>query len=349
MTSDGATDHRGVHHEAALYSSEDEFLAVVVPLLRGGAEAGEPTVATFRENKAKLIRAALGDTAHIWWLDADTHYTRPASAIRAYRDLLVERVATGTRQIRVAGEIPHRGTGRTWDWWMRYEAALNHVFNDFPLWITCTYDTRTTPVDVLDDVARTHPHLVTADSRHVDNPRFDGTRSSLDRNQVFGTDPLETGPPVIDMVEPTPAEARHAIQAASSTGRLNHLDVTDLIITVNEALTNAIRHGRPPVRVRVWSDPDRMVATVTDRGHGPTDPFAGLLPPPNDTADGTGLWLIHQLCSNVTLGTDDHGFSIRLLTGAPEPRTAPDTTPGSTRTTDTGDCAANGVSGPTPS
>jgi hypothetical protein len=40
----------------------------------------------------------------------------------------------------------------------------------------------------------------------------------------------------------------------------------------------------------------------------------------------TGLWLIHQLCSNVTLGTDDHGFSIRLLTGAPEPRTAPDTT-----------------------
>jgi anti-sigma regulatory factor (Ser/Thr protein kinase) len=317
VRSDGAPVHGGLRHEAAFYGSEDEFLAVVVPFLVGGVESGEPTVATFRGGKAELIRAAIGDTAHISWLDADTHYIRPASAIRAYRDLLVEQVAGGAKQIRVVGEIPPPGTGLSWDWWIRYEAALNHVCHDFPLWVTCTYDTRTTPAKVLDDVARIHPHLVSADSRHVANTRFEDPPSYLTGSPVFGTDPLETGPPVIDMAEPTPAEARHAIQAAHRTGRLDHVDITDLIYAVNEAVTNAICYGVPPVRLRVWSGPDRMVATVNDRGHGPTDPCAGLLPPTNSPKGGAGLWLIHQMCSNVTLSTDDDGFTIRLVTLSP--------------------------------
>jgi hypothetical protein len=88
---------------------------------------------------------------------------------------------------------------------------------------------------------------------------------------------------------------------------------------VSEAISNALIHGRRPVRFRLWLAPDRIVATVTDRGDGPADPFAGLLPVSKTGPGGLGLWLTHQLCSHVTLDTTDHGFTIRLVVGTPQP------------------------------
>jgi Histidine kinase-like ATPase domain len=75
----------------------------------------------------------------------------------------------------------------------------------------------------------------------------------------------------------------------------------------------------PPVRIRLWSAPDRVVATVSDRGDGPADPFAGLLPLTDTSSAGLGLWLTHQLSSHVTLDTTDDGFTIRLIVGTPQP------------------------------
>ena len=46
MRSGAAAGHRGYFHEAAFYSSTEEFLAVVVPFLREGVAAGEPIVVT---------------------------------------------------------------------------------------------------------------------------------------------------------------------------------------------------------------------------------------------------------------------------------------------------------------
>jgi hypothetical protein len=88
---------------------------------------------------------------------------------------------------------------------------------------------------------------------------------------------------------------------------------------VSEAISDALIHGRRPVRFRLWVAPGRIVATVTDRGDGPADPFAGLLPVSKTGPGGLGLWLTHQLCSHVTLDTTDHGFTIRLVVGTPQP------------------------------
>lgn len=318
MRSSAATDHHGLFHEAAFYSSEDEFLAVVIPFLTGGVEAGEPTMAIFDEGNAALIRAALGDTADVALLDANAYYIRPASAIRTYRKILAELAANGAQQIRVVGELPRAGTGLRWEWWARYEATFRHVFDDVPLWVICAYSTRTTPAAVLADVARTHPHLATANGRHVTNARFEDPTSFLTRSPACGADPLEGAPPMIDLVQPTPAAARRATVAASRTSSLEHVEVADMTYAVNEAVTNAISHGLPPIHLRLWPGPNRMVATITDAGHGPTNPYAGLIPPTNSPPAGHGLWLIHQICSHVTLGTDDEGFTIRLVVGVPD-------------------------------
>lgn len=109
-------------------------------------------------------------------------------------------------------------------------------------------------------------------------------------------------------------------------GRVHRLTAADISTrrssttpTRSSSVTNAHIHGRSPVRSRLWTAPDRIVATVTDLGDGPTDPFAGLLPVSNTSLGGLGLWLTHQLCSHVTLDTTDDGFTICLDVATPQP------------------------------
>ena len=345
------TDGSGYLHEAVLYDSDEEFLGVVVPFLQEGVAAGEPCLVALGASSTRLVRAAVGNTNGLTFLD--DRYNRPASAIRSNRDHFAARLTDGASRIRVASEVPHPGVGAPWDGWARYEAAVNHAYAEFPLWGLCAYDTRITPASVLDDVARTHPHLATADGRWV-NPRYQDPAEFLTRRPPSQGDPVETAsPPVIDLMDPTPAAARDAVHTADMTRPdtvrsdptapgtlqveapqpdtprpdtpqrepppLDAADVEHLVFAVSEAVTNALIHGRPPVRFRLWTAPDRIVATVTDRGDGPADPFAGLLPVTDTCSAGLGLWLTHQLCSHVTLDTTDDGFTIRLVVGTPQP------------------------------
>jgi anti-sigma regulatory factor (Ser/Thr protein kinase) len=277
--------------------------------------------------------------------------------IRSNRDLFTAHVTDGASRIRVASEVPHPGVGAPWNGWARYEAAINHAYAEFPLWGLCAYDTRITPGRVLDEVARTHPYLATADGHRV-NPRYQDPAEFLTQRPLSQADLVETASrPIIDLTDPTPAAARDAVHTASrirpdtvrsdrtalssaqveapqpapprrASPQLDPTDIEHLVFAVSEAVTNALIHGRPPVRFRLWTAPDRVVATVTDRGDGPTDPFAGLLPVTDTSSGGLGLWLTHQLCSHVTLDTTDDGFTIRLVVGTPQPGRsghAPDT------------------------
>lgn len=317
MRSGAVTDHRGLFHEAAFYSSDDELLAIVVPFLRSGVEAGEPTLVVVGAERTELVRAALADTSRISFMDQRTQYARPVSTIKSYRKVLAAHVARGAQQIRLVGEVPHPGTGRPWEWWARYEAAFNHAFADFPAWVICPYDARIAPTEVLADAARTHPHLATPDGQHVVSSGFEDPVEFLTSRTADGADPLEAAPPMIDLIDPTPVAARRAVLDTSRACQLDDGELDNFVIAVNEAVTNALCHGLPPVRLRLWSGPDRLVVTITDRSHGPTDPFAGLFTTPNSSSADVILWLIHHLCSHVTFGRDDDGFTIRLVAGLP--------------------------------
>lgn len=309
-----AGGERGYDHAAVHYRSHDELLAVVVPFVRAGLDAGEPTLVSLEQDKADLVRAELRDGSGAAFLTADDLYARPAAAIKSYRELMADLVAGGARGIRIFGEIPRSGLGATWDWWARYEAAVNHIYDEFPLRSMCGYDTRTTPRHVLDDVARTHPFVVTADGRHLTNDRYVQPPTFLAAPRPMSDHALQRTPPLVDLVDPAPSAARRATLDCNRTGLLPD-DVEDLLLSVTEIVTNALRHGRPPVRLRVWSDTERLVVTVHDTGPGPADPFAGLLPAPDRAHGGFGLWLAHQLCHHVAFHRDDTGFTIRLTMG----------------------------------
>jgi anti-sigma regulatory factor (Ser/Thr protein kinase) len=321
--SGAARGHAGYFHEAAFYESDAAFLKIVVPFLLEGVAAGEPTISTLGERNTELVRGEIGDTTGITFISGPLQYARPASTIAEYRGLFGSLVAQGAAQIRVVGDVPHPGFGVAWDSWARYEAVVNHAFDDFPLWGLCPYDMRTTPAHVLAEVFRTHPHVAGPDG-HVHNDAFEDPATFLERRLTGAPvrpDPLEQmAPPVVDLTNPTPATARAGVARIASWAGLDATTVADLVTAVSEIVSNAVIHGQAPVTVRAWAGQGRVVVAVRDRGAGPADPFAGLVRPDRAPGQGGfGLWLAHQLCADVRLGADpDGGFVVRLVAGEPE-------------------------------
>jgi anti-sigma regulatory factor (Ser/Thr protein kinase) len=92
--------------------------------------------------------------------------------------------------------------------------------------------------------------------------------------------------------------------------------VEDFLLAVDETASNAIRHGAPPVGLRLWTSADRLVCTVTDAGPGPDDPFAGYGPAHGDdlSRGGMGVWLARQLCDHVDISSGPDGVTVRLAT-----------------------------------
>jgi hypothetical protein len=154
----GALAAHGGLHEAAVYSSDEELMAVVVPFLQDGVEAGEPTLIGWSEPTSTLLRAAAEVPGVVLLDDIDGSRARPASVIKANRAIFAAFVADGARRIRIVGEVPRPALVAQWDQWARYEAALNHAYATFPVWNICAYDTRAAPERVIAGGGSRRPH-----------------------------------------------------------------------------------------------------------------------------------------------------------------------------------------------
>ena len=78
----------------------------------------------------------------------------------------------------------------------------------------------------------------------------------------------------------------------------------DVLLALDEAVSNAIRHGSgggDPVQVSVQSDGEWVEMTVRDGGPTQRLPRLPAEPPPVYQTGGRGLWLILQLVDEVRL------------------------------------------------
>jgi anti-sigma regulatory factor (Ser/Thr protein kinase) len=301
-------------HEAGFYSSDVEFLALIVPFVAGGLAAGEPVVIGYDDRKCDLLRAELTRPNAVSFI-ADTRlYATPAGAIEAYRQLFERHVATGAEQIRIAGDVPHEGNGGRFAGWDRYESAVNVVWQDYPVYSRCLYDATTVADPVRDVVERTHRRLLTADGGATASPRYQEVTDYV--RLPPSADPLEAAPPAVALVNASPRQTRHRV-AEAARGRIDAAAVEELLFAVSEAVVNAHLYGRRPITVRVWTGIDRIVVRVHDNGPGPADPLTGLVPAPNGSAGaGLGLWLIHQFTNiDIALLAAADGFTVRLRGG----------------------------------
>ena len=307
----------GRFHEAGFYRSDAEFGELIIPFVEEGVAAGQPVILGYDDRKASLLRSWLSDTDGVTFITGNTLYATPAMAIASYWKMFEGFTATGATQIRIAGDVPHEGNGSVFAGWDRYESAINTVWDRFPVWSRCLYDASTAPARVLDAAERTHPRIVLPSGRYRPSPRY---QSAAEFEPLPpDPDPLERSAPAIELADPSEGQVRHAVTGIAD-GQIPDAALQDLVIGASEAASNARRHGRPPVTVRIWSASGRVVVRVHDTGPGPGDPLAGLVPPSARPGLGTGLWVIHMLdhLEPAMIRSTD-GFTIRLTAGTGGP------------------------------
>ncbi|WP_157767532.1 anti-sigma factor RsbA family regulatory protein [Actinosynnema pretiosum] len=310
-------DDPGTGHETVLCSSHPDLLASAGSFAAEGLALGEPVLLACAPERADLLRSRLATPAPgLLDLPLDP---RPAEALLVLRRRVDELLRGGAERVRVVGGAPSPRAGASWDWWARFELAVTEVFADAPVRVLCPYDLRVTPDRVVTDVLRAHPGLLRPDGERVPNPgHAPGAVVAGDPPH-----PLEAAPPLVDALDPTPAEARRAVERATAATALTEDEHDDVVYAASEAVTNGLSHGRAPVRLRVWADRERVLVVVTDRGQGPPNRLVGIVPTEGSSTAGLGLWLTHRTCRDVALTWAPDGFTVRVLVGAPSPPREP--------------------------
>jgi anti-sigma regulatory factor (Ser/Thr protein kinase) len=304
----------GYPHDALLFDTPDQLVDVAVPFLMAGLAAGEGAViATSRPTAELLCEAVDGDPRVDVLRNGEVYNSRTATAITTFRRVGEQRAGDGVRRVRVVGEIDYGPTARDWLEWQRYEAVINRALVGWPLWGLCVFDTRRLPDPILESAQRTHQHLHTPDGR-VGNAGFTDPSDYL-RSLPVPPEPLEHSTPRLSATDVTDfVRLRHAVAAelAASTAPRDTAD--DFLLAIDEMTSNAVRHGRAPISLRLWMSDERIVCTIGDQGPGWDDPFAGYGPAHGDdlSRGGMGLWLARQLCDHVDITQDGAGTAVRL-------------------------------------
>jgi len=307
----------GHFHEAGFYRSDAEFRALIVPFVEDGLAAGQPVIIGYDDRKASLLRSWLPSTAGVTFITDNALYARPAKAIASYWKIFEQHIAAGATRIRIAGDVPHEGNGGRFAGWDCYESAINTVWDQFPVLSRCLYDATTAAPRVLDIARRTHPYIALPSGQVQENGRYQ--RPADFQPLPSDPEPLERAPLALEVTDPSAAQIRRAVTSIGH-GQVPAPILQDLEIGASEAVSNAWRHGRPPVTVRIWAASGRIVVHVHDTGPGPANPLAGLLPAwASPEFEHSGLWLIRTLDLDTALIRSPDGFTVRLATGPPAP------------------------------
>jgi anti-sigma regulatory factor (Ser/Thr protein kinase) len=312
-------------HRALIGASDETLVEGTVAFVCAGLDAGEQVVVACTDPTTELLQKALADSPQIHWAEwGEVYGNGPAAAITAVRRLGERYRTPDSPVVRVVLE-PFAGPDQdTWREWQRYDAVLDHQvqegeqLGEEPLIVLCLCDTRRVPAPLADAARATHPLLQIGDRvepnpDHVDPTAF-LTALPVPAEPLERTEPLVRADAVRDLRGLRRELTLRAADASLPAGSEPALE--DFLLAVDEMTTNALRHGRPPVDLRLWADEKRLICTVTDRGSGLQDPFIGYGPAHGDdlSLGGMGLWLARQLCDHVDITLTDDGVRVRLTT-----------------------------------
>jgi anti-sigma regulatory factor (Ser/Thr protein kinase) len=302
--------HDGYRHEAFFYDGADQFMAGIVPFIRGAVAAEEPILVVLGAPKIDALREALnGDTESVLFADMGEVGTNPARIIPAWQQFLSDHGAGG-RRVRGIGEPIWAGrSSAELAECERHEALLNVAFADPTFWLRCPYDTGTLPPEVIDEAARNHPFV--SDGTTLDaSPGFPGTeRLAEPFDKALPAPPADAVSLVVG--EETLSDIRPFIARFAAEAGMVGERMTDLVLAVNEIATNSVRHGGGGGTLLVWSEPDTVLCEVRDRGRI-ADPLVGRVQPPPSSDGGRGLWMANQACELVQIRSFADGAAVRL-------------------------------------
>jgi anti-sigma regulatory factor (Ser/Thr protein kinase) len=307
-----AGEVRGFEHEALFYRGEDDFLAGLLPFVRGGLELDEVVVVAEPRGRLELLRDALGDDAGaVQFLDMAEIGVNPARIIGVWAATLETHTRAG-RRIRGVGEPAF--SGRRPAEFVEcelHELLLNRAFDDGPAWrLLCPYDEDRLPRAVARGALHTHPFRSTsADRRPSDAYAADGVERAFGAPLPRPTEGVLRG---VFRAGDVPATRRTVAQYAKRCG-LSEEQIEVLELAASELATNSVRHGGGTGTVAMWLEPGAAVVEFSDSGHV-TDPLTGRKMPPLDSEGGRGVYLVNQLCDLVQLRSSEQGTTVRVIT-----------------------------------
>jgi anti-sigma regulatory factor (Ser/Thr protein kinase) len=305
----------GLVHQASIYGSDDEFVAMAVPFIEDGLGLGEPVlVATTAANLA-LLRDVMGPSARdVDYAESAYFGRRPPQRVAAFHRYWSRNAeAAGDGHVRIlaepiwAGRSPAEVLA-----WKRMESGLNVLLSGTNIWMICPYDARVAHPAVVADARRTHPANVEGRDVHVcpeyvDPAAFAGACDAA---------PLPE-PPADAAVLAFDGDLhamREFVAAVAAEHGLEGEPVTLLVVAVGEVVAEVVEDGSGHATVRVWEQLGSLAVDVHDPGGPWADPFAGYHRPDplREPEPGDRLFLARQLCDAVDVRSGDAGRTVRL-------------------------------------
>ncbi|XVQ89076.1 anti-sigma factor RsbA family regulatory protein [Microbispora siamensis] len=293
-------------HDAGLYGSDDEFLAMAVPFVRDGLGKGEPVMVTTTAGNLDLLGVALGDDARRVDYAESAYFGRRtvqrAAAFLRYR----ERNAARGR-VRVLAEPVWAGrSARDVVAWKRMESGLNVILAGTGVWMICPYDTRAAGPGLVEAALRTHPSISVGGRERRPSPAY------TDPARFIGEcdrEPLPEAPP--EAAVATIGHLRRVRHFAAEQARLHGL-AEDRAAMLCVAVHEAARYLGLPLTTRMWETFGALVCDLWAGRETECDPLAGFTPPGPDERPGDGLWVARQICDYVDIRQEEGGWRIRL-------------------------------------
>jgi anti-sigma regulatory factor (Ser/Thr protein kinase) len=294
-------------HEALFYSGAGDFLAGTVPRIRDAVASDGAVLVAAEPERIRLVREALGGDGGgaVAFADMQRIGRNPACIMPVWRAFVRDHAQAGRPLLGVGEPVsPARSAAELVEC-QRHESLLNVAFDGAELTLICPYDADALPQPVLDEARRSH-RLVTEDG--------------VSRRSATYTDAV----PADALPEPAapPAElpfsradlglVRRFVRDFAQRAGFSSERMTDLVLAVNEVVSNSIRHAPGGAGVaRAWRDRDAFVCEVSDGGWI-EDPLVGREPISYDAPGGRGLWLVNHLCDLVQVRSSAAGTVVRL-------------------------------------
>jgi anti-sigma regulatory factor (Ser/Thr protein kinase) len=299
------------HREVLLYDGLDGLMAGALPFIRDGLEREEPTMVAVRAERIRVLREALGEAADgVRFVDMGELGRNPGRIMPAWRGFLTAHGRDG-RPIRGIGEPVWAGrSDEELVECQLHEALLNVAFADADgFLLLCPYDRSALDEAVVRKACCIHPSIVEGRRRR---------RSAVYRNGDELLAPFDAPlPPPRSQVDVLAYDRRSlddlraVVADRGVAARLEPSRAADLVIAVNEAAANSVRHGGGNGVLRMWEDDDALICEIRDRGTV-VDPLVGRSRPAPSQSSGWGVYIAHQLCDLVQLRSDRWGTAVRL-------------------------------------
>ncbi|OLL98114.1 putative regulator of sigma factor [Pseudonocardia sp. Ae406_Ps2] len=294
----------GLVHRAVPYRDPEHQAVAIAGPVTEALETGRRALVIVDPRCAAVLRHSLGHDAGVEFRSPDRMHSAPPFTVagrwsRAVREALADG-ASGVCTVGQPVELPHADPA----YWTRLDLALSHALRALPVELLCCFP------DAEADRARAgalHDEFLVDGVPVPSDCRRDDHELLAENPQ---RPPDELGPPIMTLPVTLDdlGSMRRIVERQAELSGLGPTRVSDLVLAVNELISNGVEHGSGHPVLRMWRTEAGLVSEMSDAATCRLA-FPGLAAPPVSGERGRGMWLASELSDVLQVWTaeDDPG------------------------------------------